>query len=68
MQFCPKETFLVVISAHLEVNQEEHLILALCKYKKALGWHMENIKGVDPLICRNHISLEDGAKPVRQIE
>lgn len=38
------------------------------KYKGDFGWNMADIKGIDPLICIYHITLEDGAKPIREMQ
>lgn len=46
----PKDTSLIVISTHLDENQQEVLLLVLRKHNGALDWNMANIKSMDPLV------------------
>ena len=55
----------MIISASLDANQEEKLLLVLKKHKKAIGWTLANIPGISPFTCMHRILLEDGVKPVR---
>ena len=59
-------TFPVVISSHLDKDQEDKLINVLKEHKDAIGWTIADIKGIDPLICTHRIHLEENAKPSRQ--
>ena len=45
-----QETLPVIITSHLTVGQEENLISVLRKHKKAIGWTMNDIKGLSPAI------------------
>lgn len=56
----------VVISSSLTVSQEDSLLRILRKHKKAIGWQISDLKGINPLICTHHIYMEEGAKPTRQ--
>ena len=56
----------VVISSHLNKDQESLLINVLKEHKGALGWTIADIKGISPLICTHHIYLEDNAKTSRE--
>ncbi|RVW26360.1 Retrovirus-related Pol polyprotein from transposon 17.6 [Vitis vinifera] len=38
----------------------------LKKCKKAIGWQISDLKGINPLLCTHHIYVEKDAKPVRQ--
>jgi len=38
----------------------------LKKHKKAIGWTLADILGINPSTCMHRILVEDGAKPVRQ--
>ena len=49
----------VIISSTLDAGQEQSLIDLLGKYKRAIGWTMTNIKGINPSICMHKILLED---------
>lgn len=60
------ETFPVVISSSIEDHQESQLLELLKRHKKAIGWSIADIKGIDPSLCTHHIYLEDDVKPARQ--
>ncbi|RVW94379.1 Retrovirus-related Pol polyprotein from transposon opus [Vitis vinifera] len=36
------------------------------KCKKAIGWKISDLKGINPLVCTHHIYMEEEVKPVRQ--
>ena len=61
-----EETFPVIISSSLEMNQENQLLEILGTHKTALGWTIADIKGISPLICPHRIHLEEDVKPSRQ--
>ena len=56
----------VVISATLTEEQEIKLLKVLKENKRAIGWSISDLKGINPFICTHHIYLEGNAKPVRQ--
>ena len=56
----------MIISASLADEQEEKLLSVLKKHKKAIGWTLADIPGINPSTCMHRINLKDGAKPVRQ--
>ncbi|KAA0060435.1 reverse transcriptase [Cucumis melo var. makuwa] len=57
-----KNTFPVIISKELNQKQEERLIEVLKKKKQAIGWTLDDIKGISPTFCMHRIILEEGAK------
>ena len=61
-----EETFSVIISSSLESDQENKLLEILRTHKTAIGWTIENIKGISSLICIHMIHLEEDVKPSRQ--
>ena len=61
-----EETFLVIISSSLELDQENKLLEILRTHRTALGWTIADIKGISPLICTHRIHLEEDVKPSRQ--
>ena len=61
-----EETFPVIISSSLELNQENQLLEILKTHRNALGWTIADIKGISPLICTHRIHLEEDVKPSRQ--
>ena len=61
-----EENFPVIISSSLELDQENKLLEILRTHRTALGWTIEDIKGISPLICTHRIHLEEDVKPSRQ--
>ena len=61
-----EETFPVIISSSLELDQENKLLKILRTHRTALGWTIADIKGISPLICTHRIHLEEEVKPSRQ--
>uniref|UniRef100_A0A2N9G390 RNA-directed DNA polymerase n=1 Tax=Fagus sylvatica TaxID=28930 RepID=A0A2N9G390_FAGSY len=60
------DTFPVVISSVLNMDQEGKLVELLRKHKTAIGWTIADIKGISPLICTHRINFEDEVKASRQ--
>ena len=61
-----EETFPVIISPSLELDQEHKLLEILRTHRTAIGWTIVDIKGISPLICTHRIHLEEDVKPSRQ--
>ncbi|XP_057740088.1 uncharacterized protein LOC130957234 [Arachis stenosperma] len=59
------QKFLVIIASELSSEEEEKLLDVLRKYKKAIGWSLADIEGIDPRKCMHRIFLQEGARPVR---
>ena len=49
----------VVISSTLTSDQEDSLLGVLRKCKKAIGWQISDLKGINPLVCTHHIYMEE---------
>ena len=58
----PKRAKPVIISTALTESEEQKLLDTLKKYKEAIVWFIEDLKGISPSICMNKILLEDNAK------
>ena len=52
----------VIISTELTENEEQRLLEILRKYKEAIDWLIEDLKGISPSICMHKILLNDDAK------
>ena len=52
----------VIISAALTEVEKQKLLVILRKYKEAVAWSIEDLKGISPSICMHKILLEDNAK------
>ena len=58
----PEKRKPVIISAALTEAKEQKLLVILRKYKEAIAWSIEDLKGISPSICMHKILLEDNAK------
>ncbi|GJS90955.1 reverse transcriptase domain-containing protein [Tanacetum coccineum] len=56
----------VVISALLEQNEKERLVLVLKNHKKAFALKTSDIPRISPCFCKHKINFEDDVKPVVQ--
>ncbi|XP_043817312.1 uncharacterized protein LOC122724981 [Manihot esculenta] len=61
-------TLPIIISNQLSQEEEEKLLDLLKKHKKAIGWTLEDIKGISPSTCMHRIHMEDECKPVREAQ
>ena len=58
----PEKRKPVIISAVLTEAEEQKLLVILRKYKEAIAWSIEDLKGISPSICMHKILLEDNVK------
>ena len=58
----PEKEKSVIISAALTKNEEQKLLKILRKYKEAIAWSIEDLKGISHSIYMHRILLEDKAK------
>ena len=58
----PEKARNVIISAAFTEHEEQKLLEILRKYKEAIAWSIEDLKGISPYICMHKIFLEDNAK------
>ena len=58
----PEKRKPVIISAALTEAEEQKLLVILRKYKEAIAWSIEDLKGISPSICMYKILLKDNAK------
>jgi hypothetical protein len=56
----------VIIASDLIDTQEEELLQVLRKHKEAIGWTIEDIKGISPSLVMHKIHLEENSKPSRE--
>ena len=61
-----EETFPIIISSSLELDQENKILEILKTHRTTLGWTIADIKGISPLIYTHRIHLEEDVKPSRQ--
>ena len=58
----PEKRKPVIISAALTEAEEQKLLVIFRKYKEAIAWSIEDLKGISPSIFMHKILLEDNAK------
>jgi hypothetical protein len=56
----------VIIASDLHASQEEKLLDVLREHKEAIGWTIEDIKGISPSVVMHKIHLEEDTKPSRE--
>ncbi|KAK1625877.1 hypothetical protein QYE76_000192 [Lolium multiflorum] len=59
-----KKIYPVIISSKLTEFEEERLLQILRKHRGAIGYTLDDLKGISPSICQHAINMEDDAKPV----
>ncbi|RDX86425.1 hypothetical protein CR513_32236, partial [Mucuna pruriens] len=47
-------------------KQDDKLLQVLREYKKAIGWKLSDLPGINPSIFMHRILMEEEAKPIRQ--
>jgi hypothetical protein len=62
----PAQTLPVIIASDLHAAQEERLLDVLREHKEAIGWTIEDIKGIIPSVVMHKIHLEEDTKPSRE--
>ena len=58
----PEKRKPVIISAALTEAEEQKLLEILRKYKEAIAWSIEDLKGISPSICMHKILMEESEK------
>jgi hypothetical protein len=61
-----RESLPVIISSDLDEAQEQELLNVLKEHKEAIGWTIEDIKGINPAVVMHKIHLEENAKTSRE--
>jgi hypothetical protein len=62
----PTESLPVIIASDLIDAQKEELSGVLREHKEAIGWTIEDIKGINPSLVMHKINLEENSKPSRE--
>ncbi|KAL5572989.1 hypothetical protein UlMin_022586 [Ulmus minor] len=58
----------VIINSSLNDLEEEKLLRVLREHRKAIGWTIDDIKGISPSICMHKILMEETYKPLVQLQ
>ena len=59
----PNATYSVIVNANLSVSQIDSLLRMLRMYRKAIGYILDDLKGIDPSVCMHCILMEYDRKP-----
>jgi hypothetical protein len=62
----PADSLPVIIASNLIDAQKEKLLDVLREHKEAIGWTIEDIKGISPSLVMHKIHLEENSKPSRE--
>ena len=62
----PDRKFPVIFSSKLDDPQLEKLLDVLRKHRSAIGYSIDDIKGLSPSLCMHCIFLDEGHRPSRQ--
>ncbi|RDX71081.1 hypothetical protein CR513_49611, partial [Mucuna pruriens] len=60
-----EQQFPIIIANNLHQEQEEKLLQVLKQHKKAIGWKLSDLPGINPSICMHRILMEEEARPIR---
>ncbi|RDX82419.1 Retrovirus-related Pol polyprotein from transposon 17.6, partial [Mucuna pruriens] len=61
-----KQQLPIIITNNLHQEQEDKLLKVPRQHKKAIGWTLSNLPGINPSMCMDRILMEEEAKPIRQ--
>ena len=59
-----KKIYPVIISANRSKHEEERLLKVLRKHRAAIGYTLDDLRGISPILCQHKINMEHDAKPV----
>ncbi|XP_056690006.1 uncharacterized protein [Spinacia oleracea] len=62
----PNSSYPVIVNASLDDEQVLKLVRVLRRHQSALGYTIDDLKGISPALCMPHIELEDNAIPHRE--
>ena len=54
-----KKLYPVIISANLSEHEEKKLLKTLKKHRAAIGYTLDDLKGISPTLCQHKINLEE---------
>ena len=59
-----KKIYPIIISSNLSGKEEERLLSVLRKHHAAIGYTLDDLKGISLVLCQHRINLGPDAKPV----
>ncbi|CAN6441210.1 unnamed protein product [Victoria cruziana] len=58
----------VIISSVLSLEEERRLLAVLRGHKRAIGWKVSDLRGINPAFCMHRIHMLEGSKPTREFQ
>jgi hypothetical protein len=58
----------VIVSTNLLEKEEEQLMMVLKMHRKAFGYSLDDLKGINPSIATYRIFMEDGAQSLANFQ
>ena len=58
----------MIISSQINEEQEKRLLDVLRQNEQAIGWTLEDLRGLEPSLCTHRIFMEDESRPVREAQ
>ncbi|CAM8895153.1 unnamed protein product [Rhodiola kirilowii] len=62
----PNSTFPIIVNASLNELETSRLLHVLRKRRAAIGYSIDDLKGISPDVCMHRILLDDDARPTRE--
>ena len=59
----PNSTYPMIVNASLNACQAYSLLRVLREHRKAIGYTLDDLKGIHPFVCMHRILMEDDHKP-----
>ena len=59
----PNYTYSMIINASLNACQPDPLLQVLREHREAIGYTLDDLKGIHPSVCMHRIFMEDDHKP-----
>src|SRR5918995_1176503 len=58
-----KRKYILLLLVLTFQHEEERLLQFLRKHRAAIGYTLDDLKGISPTLCQHKINMEPGAKP-----
>ena len=59
-----KKIYPIIISANLPEHEEERILKIMRKHRAAIGYTLDDLKGISPTLYQHKVNMESDAKPV----
>ena len=64
LNFMRKKIYSIIVCANLSKYEEERLLKIPKKHRAAIGYTLDDVKGISPTLCQHKINMEPDANPV----